>query len=376
MINFDSIFNASAEQIKNDFETIVAEHGHTLNFSEECHHLKSIVIKSAQDPNLVSLFQATPEQLCCVLIEAAALGISLSLRLNHAMVKGEYDVNMNVTAKFHLTYRGMQKLCYATGRLEWINAWVIYEKDTVTISSINDEPEIKIPSLFGDRGQVVGSLCTLALTDGTKITTHMTIDELNACAELSKNSGWDSVFVNEFRRKQVIKRALSTMYSQYSNHIANAERYFIEYEEVPSLNDIANNNSQYRQSRAEQALNWDGLTGTFMKETPSANEEITEQESTVAMNAPFEAEGKTDTDDNSPNSDEHSVKSEPSAEACSWDEVEEESLTVDAVEALAKAQENSALPPIELEGHDIEEISTESKPDPKSVTQILYDFDE
>ena len=247
-----SMFNRSTDQIKSDFNEIVEKHHHHLDFDRECEHLRRIVVESAQDPAQVSLYEVDTNALCTILLEIAAIGLTLSPALQHVMLKGEF-VNFKPSVKMYVTYKGMQQLAFDTGNLLAINSWVICKNDKVKITSTTEEPLVEIENLFAGRGEVVGAFCTLKLTDGSCLTTSMTIHELDTIAEMSGNEGWFGPFKNEFRRKQAIKRALSTFYSQYCDYIIDAEKYFSEYEDQINI-DTPNDNDD--RTPAEKAMNW------------------------------------------------------------------------------------------------------------------------
>lgn len=192
------------------------------------------------------------------LFNACSLGLTLYPPLGHTALSIEYSSSGTAYFKLHVTYKGLLHLCFEAGAISTVSSWVIHKNDRVQLSNdITTKPSIEIENLFGDRGPVVGAICTIMVPNGDYLTTHMKIDELNNIASMSGNSGWDSVFVNEFRKKQVLKRALNTVASTYHGRLSSAAQYLSEddmdlYEETEAITETKPKKdfNHYRQNAA------------------------------------------------------------------------------------------------------------------------------
>lgn len=218
-------YQFAINQIKHDYLNIVSENDFKhLDFNVESRIALRLISNSQS--GRVPLSKTRPESIAHALFNAGALGLSLSPSLDHAMVVGEMSATGQAIAKLHVTYKGLLHLCAEAGALSHVTTWVIYEKDKVRLSNdLTSKPQIEIPNLFGDRGPVVGSLCTICTPNGDYLTTLMKADELNQIALLSGNEAWFGVFADEFRKKQVLKRSLHSLASAQHGRLSKAAKY-------------------------------------------------------------------------------------------------------------------------------------------------------
>ncbi|EGQ7973488.1 hypothetical protein I7Z51_002410 [Vibrio parahaemolyticus] len=221
-------YQFAINQIKQDYISIVKENSvEHLDFDVESRIAMRLVANS--HTSRVPLSKTSPESVAHALFNAAAMGLSLSPTLDHAMVIGEMNATGQAIAKLHVTYKGLLHLCAEAKALTHVTTWVIHEKDSVRLSNdVTSKPQIDIPNIFGDRGPVVGALCTVCTPNGDYLTTLMKADELNQVALLSGNEAWFGVFADEFKKKQVLKRALHSLASAQHGRLANAAKHLSE----------------------------------------------------------------------------------------------------------------------------------------------------
>lgn len=215
-------------QGQDDYMRIINENKFShLNFDVEA----SIVMRllSNSFASRVPLTKTSPQSISHALFNAGAMGISLSPALDHAMLVGEISPTGEAICKLHLTYKGLLHLCSEAGAISHVTTWVIRETDKVRMSNdITSKPQVDIDDLFGDRGAVVGSLCTICTPNGDYLTTLMKNVELNQIALLSGNDAWYGAFADEFRKKQVLKRALHTMASAHHGRLQKAAKFLTD----------------------------------------------------------------------------------------------------------------------------------------------------
>ena len=221
-------FEKALRLVHSDYLQVIHENNFKhLNFDIE----KNIVMRliTSSDDSRVPLTGSSPQSVAHALFSAGSMGISLSPALDHAMLIGEIASTGAIICKLHLTYRGLLHLCYEAGAITHVTLWVIRKEDKLSMSNdITCKPKLEIANLFGDRGDVVGALCTICTPQKDYLTTLMTAQELDQIACISGNPAWHGVFGDEFRKKQVLKRALHTVASAYHGRVANAAKYLSE----------------------------------------------------------------------------------------------------------------------------------------------------
>lgn len=262
-----NIFKTAVHSIEHDYRAIVASNGFThLDFDVES-KLALRIVENSIDGRF-PLNKVEPSSVAHALFNAGALGVSLSPAVDHAIIGGEItEISGRAICRLHLTYKGLLHLCHEAGAISHVTTWVIHQKDKVRLSNdVTSKPQVDIEDLFGDRGPVVGALCTICVPNGDYITTKMTTDELNQVAIMSGNDAWFGPFADEFRKKQVLKRALHTMASTHHGRLSKAAKYLSEddmdlYERTerkaisaPKQQRLQTKQSSSKQTRAEAAF--------------------------------------------------------------------------------------------------------------------------
>lgn len=209
------------DSLKDTYTSLVTRNGDQLNFEREKGYLLDQL--HIQESQGVKLNSVSAESIANALFNAGGLGLSLHPALGYAIVSlAQNPYGMN-NGKLIVTYKGLLHLCYEAKALTHFTSWVIYEKDRVSLSSdVFQKPKIDIADIFGDRGNMVGAICTICTPNGEYLTTRMTAQELNEVANASGNLAWYGPFADEFRKKQVLKRALKTMLSTYDGRLLQA----------------------------------------------------------------------------------------------------------------------------------------------------------
>lgn len=253
--------------IEQDYRSVVASNRFFhLDFDVES-KLALRIVENLADSRF-QLSKIDPNSLAHALFNAGALGVSLSPAVDHAIIAAELTENRGRSiCRLHLTYKGLLHLCYEAGAISHVTTWVIHRNDKVRLSNdITCKPQVDIEDLFGDRGPVVGALCTICVPNGDYITTKMSADELDQVAIMSGNDAWFGPFADEFRKKQVLKRALSTMASTHHGRLSEASKHLSEgdmdlYERTESKSTPASNlqlcptrNTHNHQTRGEAAF--------------------------------------------------------------------------------------------------------------------------
>jgi recombination protein RecT len=106
-------------------------------------------------------------------------------------------------------YHGVLKLAYQTGNIKSMRALVVYENDTFSYSVTDDGEHIEyIPLLKGDRGHPYLTFSQAILHTGGSYIEIMTEQEIQSIRRLSqaRESPWNGPFVDEMRKKTVLKR--------------------------------------------------------------------------------------------------------------------------------------------------------------------------
>lgn len=222
-----NILNA-INAIEESYNTIVNQN----NYSHLSFEVESNLAVRIFENNVLAKYPITKINVTSVahsLINAASLGLSLSPQLDHVMIVPEINSSGQVLCKLHVTYKGLLHLCNEAGAISHITTMVIHKADKVRLSNdITSKPQIIIDDLFGDRGPVVGALCTICTPKGDYLTTKMSAAELDQVASMSGNSAWFGVFSDEFWKKQVLKRALHTLVSSYHGRLQSAAKFLTD----------------------------------------------------------------------------------------------------------------------------------------------------
>lgn len=186
---------------------------------------------------LMQVAQKNPQSLQQAISNVAAIGLSLNPAEKHA-----YLISRNVKVgknrwenKIYLepSYMGLIKLATDSGSILWVQANVVYEKDTFMDNGPGNAPTHTHNPLSADRGEFAGVYCVAKTKDGDFLTTVMPKADVESIRERSeswkkyKTGPWETDF-NEQAKKSVIRRAFKTW--PRTNHRAMAEAVHLSNE--------------------------------------------------------------------------------------------------------------------------------------------------
>lgn len=135
------------------------------------------------------------------LMEAFSLGLEINTVLGHA-----YLIPYGKTCRLIVGYRGLVKLVMDSGKVAYIDAHVVHEKDNFTLE-YSDNMITHYPWIGEDRGIVKGAWAKAKLTNGDVLVRFLARDEIEAIRKRSKASDdgpWVTDY-NEMAKKTVIR---------------------------------------------------------------------------------------------------------------------------------------------------------------------------
>lgn len=168
---------------------------------------------------LLGIAEKSPHSLQQAITNVAAIGLSLNPALKQA-----YLISRNVKLKdangrdywesriyLEPSYMGLCDLATKSGRIEWVQAGIVYENDLYESNGPGNKPTHKYNS-FGDRGPFVGVYCVAKTDGGDYLTTEMTKEQVESIRDRSeawksrKAGPWKTDF-NEMAKKTVVRNA-------------------------------------------------------------------------------------------------------------------------------------------------------------------------
>ena len=162
--------------------------------------MRMVVAAVSKTPELLD---CTPRSIVLAAAQAAALGLEPNSPLGLA-----YLVPFKKQAQFIPGYKGLIRLAYNSGEINWIQARVIYERDTYELDYGTDQRLVHRPFLGGDAGPIVGVYSVVEMKGGAKLFEFMTLAEVEAIRRRSQSADsgpWRTDF-SEMARKTVLRR--------------------------------------------------------------------------------------------------------------------------------------------------------------------------
>ncbi len=134
----------------------------------------------------------------------------------------------NGRIEIKLTYLGAADLALGSNEIIAYQAWAIREGDTVKVSD-GKLPIVSVCGLSPNRGALLGGLASALLPSGEYVTFDMTNDEIMSVAA-NGSEVWQSVYVDEMVKKQVLWRllnhvAIESFEGFYNTAIGQCEAY-------------------------------------------------------------------------------------------------------------------------------------------------------
>ena len=242
----------------------------TMSFDSEqqfaIQHLKSnaYLFKVAKD---------NPKSLRSSLINCANVGLSLNPIKKQAYLlprtikkdDGKYEKRVFLEP----SYMGLCDLALSSGKILWIQARIVREKDTIIDNGPGEKPTHEYQP-FGDRGKIVGVYCSAKLNNGDYLTEFMDIQKIYSVMERSeavkkwraegeqagKGGPWITDF-EEMAKKTVIRNAFK-MWPKWAttDQLAQAVHLSNENEGFEPINDTGPDIESYN---AEQKVYFDSM---------------------------------------------------------------------------------------------------------------------
>jgi phage RecT family recombinase len=203
------------KQVENEYQRLNNICGYSLDYSQEANFVYQTIL--ASNHNLPNAYINTSiESIVASLLTSASIGISLCSNENLSYLKTQFDYATNqFRTVFDFTYKGYLKLIYRSKMVKIITADVIYSNDKFEFNGTRKLVTHKVTKLSTtQRGDLDGGYCTSELLDNSIVTTVMSAEEIFTIENMAKmyeNSAWNSAFVDELRRKTLIRRHWKTL---------------------------------------------------------------------------------------------------------------------------------------------------------------------
>lgn len=167
--------------------------------------MRMVVAAVSKTPELLD---CTPRSIVLAAAQAAALGLEPNSPLGLAFL-----VPFKKQAQFIPGYKGLIRLAYNSGEVNWIQARVIHERDTYELDYGTEQRLVHRPFIGGDAGPMVGAYSVVEMKGGAKLFEFMSLAEIDAIRKRSQSAGsgpWVTDF-EEMAKKTVLRRHTKTL---------------------------------------------------------------------------------------------------------------------------------------------------------------------
>ncbi len=139
--------------------------------------------------------------------QAAELGLEVNSPLGYAFLVPYGD-----QCTLQIGYRGFIQLAHRSGKISFMSAEVVYEKDQFAVELGTNRGLKHIPFMAGDRGRKIGAYATVQFKDGTSDFEYMSSEEIGAVRARSmgarkKGGPWDTDEAEMWRKTPVRRLA-------------------------------------------------------------------------------------------------------------------------------------------------------------------------
>lgn len=167
--------------------------------------MRMVVAAVSKTPDLLD---CSPRSIVLAAAQSAALGLEPNSPLGLA-----YLVPFKKQAQFIPGYKGLIRLAYNSGEINWIQARAVHERDTYELDYGTEQRLVHRPYLGGDAGPLVGVYSVVEMKGGAKLFEFMSIAEVQAIRHRSQAAGsgpWVTDF-EEMAKKTVLRRHTKTL---------------------------------------------------------------------------------------------------------------------------------------------------------------------
>lgn len=210
---FNNELYQALNNAKDDFEKLNKCSGNHVIFEDECGYIYDAA--TLGNTTYMSITSTPIYSIIETLLEIARTGLSICPAAQLAYLHVEPISSTQLITKLGYQYRGFLALANRSGVIAFIHADIIYTKDEFSFNGQREKVTHRVKSLSPSlRGEFGGGYCTSELIDGSIITTTMTPEEILAIeyeAKTYQSSAWNGPFVDELRRKTLIRRHWKTL---------------------------------------------------------------------------------------------------------------------------------------------------------------------
>jgi len=198
---------------KSDFQKLNAESGNHVDYEKESGFIydsaekQHSYHKSITDTPIYSIIRA--------FLDIAKTGLTIDPQKQQAYLNVQHINANELVTTLGFQYRGYLTLANRSGAVALVQSDVIYTKDDFSFNGAREKVTHKVKALSPSlRGSFGGGYCTTELIDGSVITTIMAPEEMIAIEEQARmyeKSAWNGPFIDEMRRKTLIRRHWKTL---------------------------------------------------------------------------------------------------------------------------------------------------------------------
>ncbi|WP_435277310.1 recombinase RecT (plasmid) [Psychrobium sp. nBUS_13] len=210
-LNFYTQLNKELSNVEKEFRTNAEKYQGLIDYDEERQYLMNLI--DSTSANEVCF----PGMIASAFLNIAKFGLTICPDKQLAFVIPQFDPTNGFRALFYIGYKGYLKLGSLNPYIQITTADIIYSNDTFQFNGINNRVTHSTQSLSTNmRGAMAGGYCTTELVDGAVVTTTMSpeeVMEIETSCKTNPHSFWHSAFVDELRKKTLIRRHWKTLVS-------------------------------------------------------------------------------------------------------------------------------------------------------------------
>ena len=223
---------------------------------------------------LMTVAQNNTTSLAQAIINVAAIGLSLNPAEKQAyLISRNIKEGQKWVNKIFLepSYIGLCRLATNSGSIEWIQAKIVYEKDSFMDNGVGEKPEHKYNAFGKDRGDFVGVYCVAKTHTNDYLTTLLDAEQVTGIMARSeaykafkeKNKGNGGPWVTDFEemaKKSVIRNAFKTWPRSVTSermaeavHLSNENEGFEPIITSPNITEFTAGQKEYFDQMIEKS---------------------------------------------------------------------------------------------------------------------------